>query len=143
MKKFAKKHLLTMAGVFIGAIAGYLYWKFIGCTSGTCAITSNPLNSTIYGATEQAPTKGGTNFSATTFEKCSPTEITHSQSNQNNLSSPDLLPVAIFTAAFLFLFGIRYITKGNKHPLYSSSGKIRNAIPLFLEYRKLIIHYSH
>lgn len=39
-----------MAGVFIGAIAGYLYWKFIGCTSGTCAITSNPLNSTIYGA---------------------------------------------------------------------------------------------
>lgn len=50
MKKFAKKHLLTMAGVFIGAIAGYLYWKFIGCTSGTCAITSNPLNSTIYGA---------------------------------------------------------------------------------------------
>lgn len=93
--------------------------------------------------TEQAPTKGGTNFSATTFEKCSPTEITHSQSNQNNLSSPDLLPVAIFTAAFLFLFGIRYITKGNKHPLYSSSGKIRNAIPLFLEYRKLIIQYSH
>lgn len=50
MKKFAKKHLFITAGVIIGAIAGYLYWKFIGCTSGTCAITSNPLNSTIYGA---------------------------------------------------------------------------------------------
>ncbi|WP_140938663.1 DUF6132 family protein [Sphingobacterium lumbrici] len=50
MKKFAKKHLLTIIGVIIGAIAGYLYWKFVGCNSGSCAITSNPANSTIYGS---------------------------------------------------------------------------------------------
>jgi Family of unknown function (DUF6132) len=50
MKKFAKKHLLTIAGVFFGAAAGYCYWKFVGCSSGTCAITSNPVNSTIYGS---------------------------------------------------------------------------------------------
>ncbi len=50
MKKFAKKHLFTLIGVVIGAIAGYLYWKFIGCTTGSCAITSNPFNSTLYGA---------------------------------------------------------------------------------------------
>jgi len=33
-----------------GAAAGYLYWQQIGCSSGSCAITSNPLNSTLYGA---------------------------------------------------------------------------------------------
>lgn len=50
MKKFAKKHLLTIIGVLVGAIAGYFYWQQVGCSSGSCAITSNPTNSTIYGA---------------------------------------------------------------------------------------------
>lgn len=50
MKKFVKKHFFPIAGVIIGATAGYFYWKFVGCNSGTCAITSSPLNSTLYGA---------------------------------------------------------------------------------------------
>lgn len=50
MKKFVKKHLLAIAGVFVGAIAGYFYWQQVGCISGSCAITSNPMNSTIYGS---------------------------------------------------------------------------------------------
>lgn len=50
MKKFAKKYLPTIIGVFVGAIAGYYYWQQIGCSSGNCAITSSPTNSTIYGA---------------------------------------------------------------------------------------------
>ncbi len=36
--------------VVVGALAGYLYWYFIGCSSGSCAITSSPVNSTLYGA---------------------------------------------------------------------------------------------
>ncbi|UYW02614.1 thioredoxin [Flavobacterium agricola] len=32
-----------------GLLAGYLYWYFIGCQSGSCTITSNPKNSTLYG----------------------------------------------------------------------------------------------
>lgn len=43
------KYVLAMLGVIVGAIAGFAYWHFIGCNSGTCAITSKPLNSTIYG----------------------------------------------------------------------------------------------
>ena len=35
---------------FIGAIAGYAYYYYIGCRTGTCAITSNPYISTGYGA---------------------------------------------------------------------------------------------
>ena len=41
--------ILTTIGVVIGAIAGYLYYAEIGCLSGTCAITSKPINSTLYG----------------------------------------------------------------------------------------------
>jgi len=51
MKKLVKKHLTTIVGITGGAIAGYFYWRFFGCSSGTCAISSNPVNSMIYGAT--------------------------------------------------------------------------------------------
>lgn len=36
-------------GVIIGGTAGFLYYSFIGCASGTCAITSNPFMSTFFG----------------------------------------------------------------------------------------------
>lgn len=35
--------------ILIGAAAGYSYWYFVGCNSGSCAITSSPVNSSIYG----------------------------------------------------------------------------------------------
>jgi len=50
MKKWFNNNLLYIIGAFVGAIAGYLYWHQVGCVSGTCAITSKPLNSTVYGA---------------------------------------------------------------------------------------------
>lgn len=50
MKDFFKKYQLTVIGVILGAIGGYLYYHFVGCNSGTCAITSKPVNSTLYGA---------------------------------------------------------------------------------------------
>ena len=42
--------IIAVLGILIGAICGYAYYHFIGCASGTCAITSKPLNSTLYGA---------------------------------------------------------------------------------------------
>jgi LytS/YehU family sensor histidine kinase len=44
-----KALILTAVGVIVGLLAGYAYYHFVGCNSGTCAITSNPLNSTLYG----------------------------------------------------------------------------------------------
>jgi hypothetical protein len=44
------KYKLTFIGITIGAIGGYLYYHYVGCISGTCPITSKPLNSTLYGA---------------------------------------------------------------------------------------------
>ncbi|GAA4075407.1 hypothetical protein GCM10022389_21340 [Flavobacterium cheonanense] len=49
--KMSKKAIIIAAvGVIVGAIAGYAYYHYVGCASGTCAITSKPLNSTLYGA---------------------------------------------------------------------------------------------
>ncbi|NDA62658.1 MAG: hypothetical protein EBX50_11525 [Chitinophagia bacterium] len=44
------KYRLTLFGIIAGALAGYLYYNFVGCESGSCIITSRPLNSTLYGA---------------------------------------------------------------------------------------------
>ena len=45
-----KAIIITGIGVAIGAIAGYFYYFYVGCASGTCVITSKPFNSTLYGA---------------------------------------------------------------------------------------------
>lgn len=45
-----KKNKLAIIGIFVGAIGGYAYYYYVGCASGSCAITSRPVNSTIYGA---------------------------------------------------------------------------------------------
>jgi len=50
MKKWFNNNMLYIIGAVLGAIGGYLYWKFVGCSSGTCMITSKPVNSTLYGA---------------------------------------------------------------------------------------------
>lgn len=33
-----------------GALAGFLYYRFVGCRSGACPLTSSPYISTLYGA---------------------------------------------------------------------------------------------
>lgn len=44
------KYKFHILGIIIGSITGYAYYYFVGCASGTCAITSKPLNSSLYGA---------------------------------------------------------------------------------------------
>ena len=50
MSMLLRKYKLEIIGILLGTIAGYLYWKFVGCVNGTCKITSKPLNSSLYGA---------------------------------------------------------------------------------------------
>ena len=45
MAIFLKRGLPVIAG----ALLGYAYYYYIGCYSGTCAISSNPYISTVYG----------------------------------------------------------------------------------------------
>ena len=47
MKKLTE-YRLYFIGALAGALAGFLYWKYICFLTGTCAITSNPFRSTLY-----------------------------------------------------------------------------------------------
>lgn len=44
-----KGYIITGIGVVVGLLVGYAYYYYVGCASGTCVITSKPLNSTLYG----------------------------------------------------------------------------------------------
>ena len=46
---FIKDKKFILLGAVLGAIGGYAYYYYVGCASGSCAITSSPINSTLYG----------------------------------------------------------------------------------------------
>lgn len=41
--------LRLLIGLIAGGALGFAYYYFIGCNSGSCAITSNPYRMTAYG----------------------------------------------------------------------------------------------
>jgi len=49
MKEFVKKHLVIIIFSVAGAIGGFLYWRFVGCKTGTCPIKSVWYLSTLWG----------------------------------------------------------------------------------------------
>jgi Family of unknown function (DUF6132) len=53
-----KKMIRIIIGVVVGAILGFGYYRLVGCSSGTCPITSNPWISTLYGAVMGAVVAG-------------------------------------------------------------------------------------
>ncbi|MBX7050442.1 MAG: hypothetical protein K1X54_00260 [Flavobacteriales bacterium] len=48
MLDWIKSKRRIIIGVAAGMVAGYLYYTWVGCSSGSCAITSKPLNSALY-----------------------------------------------------------------------------------------------
>jgi len=42
--------LRIVVGGIVGAVLGFLYYRFVGCRTGACPLTGNPYISTIYGA---------------------------------------------------------------------------------------------
>ncbi len=49
MNEFLKRHYLILIFSAAGAAGGFLYWKYIGCLSGTCPIKSVWYLSTLWG----------------------------------------------------------------------------------------------
>lgn len=42
--------LRLILGIVLGGAAGFAWYKLVGCATGACPITSNPVLSTLYGA---------------------------------------------------------------------------------------------
>jgi hypothetical protein len=49
MTELIKKHHFLILFTIAGGIGGFMYWRFIGCTSGTCPIKSVWYLSTLWG----------------------------------------------------------------------------------------------
>ncbi len=47
---FGKIPVISAIGAVVGIIGGYIYYAKVGCNSGSCAITSNPYMSMLWGA---------------------------------------------------------------------------------------------
>jgi len=47
---YLKLYKFEIIASIIGAVLGYIYYAKVGCVTGSCAITSSPINSTLYGA---------------------------------------------------------------------------------------------
>lgn len=41
MQKLIHKFKYESIGALVGIVGGYLYWKYVGCISGTCPIQAN------------------------------------------------------------------------------------------------------
>ena len=40
--------LWTIVGMIAGGAVGFLYYRFVGCRSGACLLTSHPVRSILY-----------------------------------------------------------------------------------------------
>lgn len=49
MKDKIRNNIVTIAGFGAGMVGGFLYWKYVGCASGTCPLTSNWMIMLVYG----------------------------------------------------------------------------------------------
>lgn len=49
MKALIHRYWISAIFTVAGAGLGFAYWRFIGCTSGTCPLTANWHTSTLFG----------------------------------------------------------------------------------------------
>ncbi|MCL4789580.1 MAG: YtxH domain-containing protein [Verrucomicrobia bacterium] len=42
--------LRLFVGIVVGGALGFALYKFVGCSTGACPLTSHPVAATLYGA---------------------------------------------------------------------------------------------
>ncbi|MBI9056141.1 MAG: hypothetical protein JEZ01_00075 [Labilibaculum sp.] len=49
VKQFISNRKFELIGGLVGLLGGFLYWKYVGCVSGTCVIQANWYTMVPYG----------------------------------------------------------------------------------------------
>lgn len=49
MSDWIKKKRISVIFLILGGLSGFLYWKFVGCSTGTCPIKSHWYSMVPYG----------------------------------------------------------------------------------------------
>jgi hypothetical protein len=49
MSDWIKKKRISIIFMILGGLSGFLYWKFVGCSTGTCPIKSHWYSMVPYG----------------------------------------------------------------------------------------------
>ncbi len=49
MLNWINKKRISVIFLFLGGFTGFLYWRFVGCSTGSCPIKSHWYLMTIYG----------------------------------------------------------------------------------------------
>lgn len=49
IKEIFQTKRIQIIFLLVGAVSGFLYWRFVGCTSGTCVIKSVWYLTTLWG----------------------------------------------------------------------------------------------
>lgn len=70
-------------GAAVGAVAGFLYWNYVGCLTNTCAITSDPTRSTLYFSL-----MGGLLFSSFKSKKQKEKDVMLDLGNEEEINEP-------------------------------------------------------
>ena len=58
VQTWMQKNKLSLIGIAVGAIGGFMYWNYIGCASGTCMITSKPIITVCQSGARSGMAKG-------------------------------------------------------------------------------------
>ena len=127
-----KRYLFVLTSIFLVTISS------CPLKGGLKALAGMPVN------TESTmPSKAYPRSIVNTVEKCAEIEVTDILMAQNILIDVNsLLPFLLFTAALFCLFSSRAKGRSKTHPLYNGSRKKRISVPIFIEYKKLIIYFS-
>lgn len=83
MKKWIFQNKLMFIGAAVGAVAGFLYWNYVGCLTNTCAITSDPTRSTLYFSL-----MGGLLFSSFKSKKQKEKDVMLDLGNEEEINEP-------------------------------------------------------
>ncbi len=127
-------HITKKYGKYLAVIASVVFVLLTSCPvkSSIKSLAGTPVN------TEQQSAKKNNSLVVNGMEKCANVQVTDAKISQpTSTNTSDLLPVALLAVTFILLFGYRHIYV-QVHPRYSNL-KIPGRLPIFLQFRKLII----